>query len=91
MTMPQNPYRIKSHFQILCLNGFQNISKYSDSTDISKADFYILAPLTEFAELLKTIPHLYPTILCYWQVFLTGRMLSGMNGMQLQTRSLIGM
>lgn len=37
---------------------FSSVSEYSDSTDISKADFYILAPLTEFAELLKDNPSL---------------------------------
>lgn len=37
---------------------FENVTVYSDSADISEADIYLLAPLTEFAELLKKDPSL---------------------------------
>lgn len=37
---------------------FSKVTDYSDSTDIAKMDFYILAPLTEFAEILKDNPSL---------------------------------
>lgn len=35
---------------------FSSITPYSDSADISQTDFYLLAPLTEYAELLKANP-----------------------------------
>ena len=37
---------------------FDDVALYSDSEDISGADFYLLAPLTEFAGLLKEEPSL---------------------------------
>lgn len=35
---------------------FKRVTPYSDSTDISVADLYLLAPLTEFAAILKADP-----------------------------------
>ena len=35
---------------------FKSIALYTDSVDISQTDFYLLAPLTEYAELLKANP-----------------------------------
>ncbi len=37
---------------------FASVTPYSDSTDISEADFYLIAPLTEFAGMLKNDPAL---------------------------------
>ena len=37
---------------------FTAITPYTDSADISQTDFYLLAPLTEYAELLKADPAL---------------------------------
>ena len=37
---------------------FKNVVPYSDDTDISEADLYLLGPLTEFADLLKGNPSL---------------------------------
>lgn len=39
-------------------NWFDSVAPYSDSTDISKADLYLLAPLTAFSALLKADPSL---------------------------------
>lgn len=35
---------------------FTNVTRYTDTDDISQTDFYLLAPLTEYAELLKSNP-----------------------------------
>jgi len=35
---------------------FDSATPYTDSEDISQTDFYLLAPLTEYAELLKSNP-----------------------------------
>ncbi len=37
---------------------FEGIEAYQDDTDLSKADLYLFAPLTDFAELLKEDPSL---------------------------------
>ena len=37
---------------------FAAVTPYTDSVDIAQADFYLLAPLTEYAELLKADPSL---------------------------------
>lgn len=37
---------------------FAEVTPYTDSADISQTDFYLLAPLTEYAELLKSDPSL---------------------------------
>ncbi|MDO5132163.1 MAG: hypothetical protein Q4D81_04155 [Eubacteriales bacterium] len=37
---------------------FASVTPYSDFTDISEADFYLIAPLTEFAGMLKDDPSL---------------------------------
>lgn len=68
--LPQNPeglegndYGSKSVTDKDALIGtaakwFAHVSEYSDSTDISAADLYLLGPLTEFAALLKDKPSL---------------------------------
>jgi len=35
---------------------FESVAPYTDSANISQTDFYLLAPLTEYAELLKANP-----------------------------------
>ena len=37
---------------------FKSVTEYSDSVDLSEADFYLLGPLTEFAALLREKPSL---------------------------------
>ena len=37
---------------------FKNVTPYSGDTDLSVADFYLLGPITEFSDLLKSNPSL---------------------------------
>ena len=46
----------ESSFYAAVQPWFTSVVPYSDDTEISDADFYLLAPLTEFAEMLKDNP-----------------------------------
>lgn len=59
--LPDSPYASDKVTDESLLLGaasgwFKRVTPYSDSADIAEADLYLLAPLTEFAELLKADP-----------------------------------